>query len=486
MLKSTRPTTILHLCSFLILLYSFSMLFPILMGLVYGEDDLSAFLITFVLAFSLGLIGWWSTRKGAKALQTHDGFLVVILFWVTFSAVSTLPFYLDDRLGLTLTDALFEGVSGITTTGASILQDIDGAPKSILYYRAQLNFIGGLGVIVLAIAILPFLGIGGSKLYKSEMPGPLKEEKIAPRLADTAKYLWMIYTTLAITCGLSYYLAGMDWFNALCYSLSTVAIGGFAPHGESIGYFNSASIELISGVFNILSALNFALYFVALTQRSIKPILTSPEFRFFISVLGIVVGITCIELYRTATFGAQGSLVHGFFQAVSIMTGNGLGAGNYPAWPAHIALLLIVSSFFGGCVGSTCGGIKAMRFLLLYRQATQEIAQLIHPNAVLVTKVGGRAVPDRALRSVWGFFFLYCFFACTFVWILVALGHDLPTAFGSVAAGINNMGVGYGDTASGFYTLHEQGKWLMCLAMLMGRLEILPILVVFSRPFWRF
>lgn len=459
---------------------------PVVVGLVFGERDLTAFVLTFALAFTLGLLGWLATRGGEKTLQTKDGFIVAVLFWLIFSALSTMPFYLDNRIELSLTDAVFEGISGITTTGASILDDIDNLPKSILYYRAQLNFLGGLGIIVLAVAILPLLGIGGAKLYKSETPGPMKDEKMTPRLADTARNLWLIYAGLALACGISYYLAGLGWFDALCHSLSTVSLGGFSSHSSSLGFYNSPSIELVGGIFSILAAVNFALYFVAFSRRSLAPILKNPEFRFFTLILSLVVSVTCVELYRTGTFDAQGSMVHGFFQAVSIMTDNGLGAGNYPSWPAHIVLLLLGASFFGGCVGSACGGIKAMRFLLLYRQGSREVKELIHPSAVFSTKVGGQPVPDRVMRSVWGLFFLYIFFACIFVWGLVAMGHDFATAFGTVAACFNNMGVGYGETASGFGSLKEPAKWLMCIAMLFGRLEIFPILIVLSRTFWRF
>lgn len=462
------------------------MLFPILIGLIYGEDYFTHFLATFLVSFTLGAIAWQATSRGDKAIQTRDGFMVAVLFWVIFSAISTMPLYFDSRLSLSLTDALFEGVSGITTTGASVLNDIDNLPKSILYYRAQLNFLGGLGIIVLAVAVMPFLGIGGAKLYQSEMPGPMKEEKFTPRLVDTARNLWVIYSGLALGCGISYYVAGMGWFDALCHSLSTVSLGGFSTHGSSLGFYNSPAIELVGGVYSILAAVNFSLYFVAISRRSLRPILVNSEFRFFSLILSLVVGVTCLELYRTGAFDARDALVHGFFQAVSIMTDNGLGAGDYPSWPSHVVLLLLGASFFGGCVGSTCGGIKALRFLLLYRQGSREISQLVHPNGIFLTKVGGQSVSDRVMQSIWSLFFFYIFFACLFVWGLMVIGHDFTTAFGTVAACLNNMGVGYGDTASGFGTLKDQAKWLMCLAMLFGRLEIFPILIVFSRPFRRF
>jgi trk system potassium uptake protein TrkH len=486
MVKSSRLVTILHLCSFLVLLYSLSMIVPVFVGLLFDEEFLTSFLLTFLVASTFGALGWLATNQGDKTLQTRDGFMVAVLFWLIFSTISALPLYFDSRLGLSLTDALFEGVSGITTTGASVLNDIDNLPKSILYYRAQLNFLGGLGIIVLAIAVMPLLGIGGAKLYQSEMPSPMKEEKFTPRLADTAKNLWVIYTGLALGCGISYYLAGMDWFDALCHSLSTVSLGGFSTHGSSLGFYNNPAIELVGGIYSILAAVNFSLYFVAISRRSLRPILTNAEFRFFSLILSLVVGLTCLELYRTDTFGAQDALVHGFFQAVSIMTDNGLGAGDYPSWPAHVVLMLLGASFFGGCIGSTCGGIKAMRFLLLYRQGSREINQLVHPNGVFLTKVSGHSISDRVMQSVWSLFFFYIFFTCVFVWGLVAMGYDLTTAFGTVAACINNMGVGYGETASGFGTLKDPAKWFMCIAMLFGRLEIFPILIVLSRTFRQF
>jgi trk system potassium uptake protein TrkH len=489
MRKNQRLFTVLHLCSFLVFLYSLTMLVPVLVGLLYEETDISAFLITFAVTLVLGSAGYLSTQTQNKTrnLRTRDGFLVVVLFWVIFSIASATPFILDSRLDLTLTDAFFEGISGITTTGASVLENIDELPPSILYYRAQLNFLGGLGIIVLAIAVLPLLGIGGAKLYQAEMPGPLKETKLTPRIADTAKHLWFIYLSLAGLCALSYWFAGMTWFDAVCHSLSTVSLGGFSSHGDSLGFYgNSAAIELVGGVFTLLAAINFALYFLAISKISLKPILRDSEFRFFITIASLLVAFTCLELYRSGTFDARGSLVHGFFQALSIMTDNGLTAAGYPNWPEHVSIMLIGASFFGGCVGSTCGGIKAMRFLVLYRQGKEEIKQLVHPDSLSLPKVGQHVVPERVIRSVWGLFFLYVFFACIFIWGVVASGHDLKTAFGTVAACLNNMGVGYGDTASGFSGLTDQAKWLMYAAMLFGRLEIFPILIIFSRTFWRY
>ncbi|MCW8193633.1 potassium transporter TrkG [Proteobacteria bacterium 005FR1] len=459
------------------------MLFPVLIGLVYGEQDIYAFLGAFLIAATLGTLGAVLSRNSKKQLRTRDGFLVAILFWLFFSAFSALPLILDQRLNISFTDAVFESVSGITTTGGSVFKDIDALPRSILYYRAQLNFFGGLGIIVLAVAILPVLGVGGAKLYQSEAPGPLKEEKLRPRIADTAKHLWLIYSGLALVCGLAYLIAGMSWFDALCHSLSTVSLGGFSSHSDSLGYYNSYTIELIGALFTTSAAVSFPLYFAALYRRSLMPIVGNKEFQFFILVLGLLILATCFELWRTGFFDPLGSVVHGIFLAASVMTDNGLAAGGYPNWPSQVVLLLLGASFFGGCVGSTCGGIKAMRFLLMYRQTSREIKQLIHPNATYSTKVGLSPVSERVMRSVSSLFFVWIALTCLLVLGLLALDYDFITAFGTVAACINNMGIGYGATAATFGELTPAAKWLMCAAMLFGRLEIFPILVVFSRTF---
>ncbi len=486
MTDHSRFLTVLNFCSILILLYSVSLLPPIIFTMFHQYQEISAFFITFLVSVCVGCIGTYSTRKSKKNLQPRDGFLVVVLFWLIFSAFSAMPFVLADHPNLTFVDALFEGISGVTTTGASILTEIDNQPKVILYFRAQLSFIGGLGIIVLAVAIFPLLGIGGAKIYQSETPSAMKEERLTPRLADTAKNLWLIYAGLAVVCAVSYRVAGMNWFDAICHGLTTVSLGGFSTHTASLGFFNSPAIEIVAGVFSILAAINFSLFFIAIGRRSILPILNDTEFRFFIGVVTIVIAVTCTQLYYWGNMPLAASLVHGFFQTASVITSNGFSAGDYPAWPTPTVLLLLLSSFFGGCVGSTCGGIKAMRFLVLFRQSNREIKQLIHPRGFFTLKVDNKPVSDRFIQAVWGFFFLYLISTIFFVFALVLTGVDIITAFGTVAACINNMATGWGETAVTFGGLNDTAKWLMCVAMLFGRLEIFPILILFSRTFWRF
>lgn len=456
-----------------------------LLALVEKERSLFGFLYTFIITFTLGSLCWALTGRSNIQLETRDGFIIIVLFWLLFSVISAMPLWLDDSYNVSLADAIFEGVSGITTTGATVFNDVSLLPKSILYYRAQLNFVGGLGVIVLAVAVLPLLGIGGMKLYQSEMPGPFKEERLTPRLADTAKSLWLTYLLLGGACTLAYKLAGMPFFDALCHGLSTVSLGGFSTRTESIGFYDSYAIELVAGAFSLLSAINFTLYFVALARRSIKPFLKSAELRFFLLVASVVILIITLEVWRAGMYALPASFVHAFFLTSSMITDNGLSPGDYASWPVHTIVLLLSASFFGGCVGSTCGGIKALRFLVLFKQTRHEVHQLAHPRAVMSIRVGNSPINDRVLRSVWSFFFLYVVCTCFFIWMLNLQGYDLLTSFATVAACINNMGLGFGETAAGFGTLSDSAKYLMCAAMLLGRLEIYPVLILFSRTFWR-
>ncbi|WBM69691.1 TrkH family potassium uptake protein [Buttiauxella sp. WJP83] len=482
---STRFRIVIHLCAFLVVLYSLTMIPPMVLALIEKDRSLFGFFYTFIITFSLGGIGWAVTGRTNIQLETRDGFIIIVLFWLLFSLISAMPLWLDDSYNVSLADAIFEGVSGITTTGASVFNDVSGLPKSILYYRAQLNFVGGLGVIVLAVAVLPLLGIGGMKLYQSEMPGPFKEERLTPRLADTAKSLWLTYLLLGAACTLAFWLAGMPFFDSICHGLSTVSLGGFSTRTESIGFYDSYAIELVAGGFSLLSAINFTLYFVALSRRSFKPFIKSAELRFFLLVASIVILIITLEVWRAGMYSLPASFVHAFFLTSSMITDNGLATADYASWPVHTIVLLLSASFFGGCVGSTCGGIKALRFLVLFKQSRHEVHQLAHPRAIMSIRVGNSPVNDRVLRSVWSFFFLYVVCTCFFIWMLNLQGYDLLTSFATVAACINNMGLGFGETAAGFGTLSDSAKYLMCAAMLLGRLEIYPVLILLSRTFWR-
>ena len=469
----------------LLTLFSLTMLPPLFVGLYYGDGATTPFLYTFLLTLSVGVMCWLPYRHRSLDLRKHQGFLVVVGYWITASLLSAIPLMLSKHPHMHFTDAVFEATSGLTTTGATVLSNIDALPHAILYYRAQLNFLGGMGIVVLAVAVLPLLGIGGMQLYRAETPGPMKDEKLTPRIRETAKRLWYVYAGLAVACTFAYWQAGMNMFDAVAHAFSTMSLGGFSTHSDSLGYFQSASVEIVGGVFSLLAGVNYALYFLAVRQVNLGPILRNAEFQLYATVQSLIIITTIAMLWSSGTFGLWQATYHGFFQAASIATDNGLTAGGYPAWPAAIPLLLVFGSFFGGSVGSTCGGIKAFRFLLLFRQSMRELRFLIHPSAVIAVKVGGRPVSERVVEAVWGFYFLYVFAYCALSLGVAISGVDLVTAFGSVAAAINNMGVGLGETASSFGGLNDTAKWLLWVAMLLGRLEVLPLLLLFSRDLWR-
>ncbi|MBP6382519.1 MAG: potassium transporter [Pseudomonadales bacterium] len=485
-LLSGRIPTGIRMCSVLVLLFSISLVPPALVAVQFGETQVHTFLNAMLALVAAGVGGLLATRHNSTPLRQRDGFLVVVLFWVVFAACGAVPFVMDPGIHLRLVDAMFESVSGITTTGASVLSGLDAQPRSIIYYRAQLNFLGGLGIVVLAMALLPYLGVGGAKLYQSETPGPMKEDRMTPRLADTAKSLWLIYSGITLVCALAYHLAGVPWFDAVCYAMSTISLGGFSTHDASLGYYDSAAVEIVGGTFFLLAAANFALYFRMIQSRSLRPWLNDVEFRFFLSVFAIVAAITIVSLWAAGTFPAHESAYHGFFQAASVMTGNGMNTVGYPGWPAAVVMLLIVSSFFGGCVGSTSGAIKAMRFLLLFREVKREIMQLIHPHAQLSVRLARRSVPDSAVQAVVTFVSLYIISAFAFTLLLTFTGLDPLTAFATTAGCLNNMGIGYGDTGGGFGGINDAAKWIMSVAMIWGRLEVLPVLVILSRSYWRY
>ena len=480
--------TWLYMVGLLLILFSATLLPPIAVAWYYdGYDVVLPFVEAMGASLGLGLICWFPVRRFKIDLRNRDGFILVVAFWVLSSLLGALPFLLSDQPQVRFVDAVFETVSGLTTTGATVLSDLDHLPRAILYYRAQLHFLGGIGIVVLAVALLPMLGIGGMQLYRASTPGPMKDEKLTPRITETAKNLWFIYVGLSVACFLAYWLAGMSPFDAICYSFTTIALGGFAPHDASIGYFQNPVFEWITIFFMLVAMVNFALYFLAWRARSLQAVFQDAEFRFCMQVVAGIVALACLHLYLSGV-SWWNSIHLGTFQGISIITGTGLVTASYPAeesWPAFIPLLFLLGSFFGGCVGSTCGGIKAIRFLLLYKQSVRETRLLVRPTAQIAVKLGDHPIPDRVMQAVWGFYYLYIFCYCAFSLALAATGVDLVTAFGTTAACLNNMGVGLGDTAAGFSTLNDTATWLMSLAMLVGRLEIFPLLLLFLPDFWK-
>lgn len=479
-------TIVQRIVGLLLMVFSFTMLPPVAVELIYRDGSIWPFLDGFFIILGAGLLLWLPVRRLKKELRLRDGFLVVVSFWLVLGLVGALPLYLSEELAVSITDAVFESMSGLTTTGATVIVGLDELPHSILFYRQQLQWMGGMGIIVLAVAVLPMLGVGGMQLFRAETPGPVKDNKLTPRITETAKALWYIYLGLTIACGTAYWLAGMEVFDAIGHAFSTVAIGGFSTHDASMGYFNSPLIEMIAVVFMVLSGANFALHFLAWRRVSLRPYASDPEFRVYFSILFSVAVVTSGYLYFTGTFSDPASAVHhGVFQAVSIGTTTGFTTAAYHYWPGFLPVLLLFVSFIGGCAASTGGGLKVIRFMLLLKQGMRELKRLVHPSAQFTVKVGRKPMDDRVIEAVWGFFSAYIAVFTVMMLLLMASGLDQVTAFSAVAASINNLGPGLGDVGSHYRDINDFSKWVLCLAMLLGRLEIFTLLVLITPAFWR-
>ena len=475
-----------RLAGLLIMLFSFSLLPPIVVDLIYEENTTQVFLYSYVVLIVTGFLLFLPARNDKSDLRLRDGFVVVVLFWVVLGVVGALPFVLYEPLGIGFADSLFESISGLTTTGATVLHGLDELPHSILFYRQQLQWLGGMGIIVLAVAIMPMLGVGGMALYKAETPGPVKDSKLTPRIAETAKALWYIYLGLTVSCALAYWVAGMPLFDAITHSFSTVSIGGFSTHDTSMGYFDSPAIEGVAVVFMLLGGINFALHFLSVRTLSVKHYFRDSEFKMYISVLAFVSIISVVYLYSEMVYPEfSDAMRQGVFHAVSIGTTAGFTTSEFAAWPVFVPVLLLFSSFVGGCAGSTGGGMKAMRVLLLIKQGQRELLRLIHPNAQIVVKLGRQPVDNQIIDAVWGFFAAYVACFVVMMILLMMSGLDQVTAFSAVAATINNLGPGLGDVAANYSSLPVFDKYVLCFSMLLGRLEIFTLLVLFMPAFWR-
>jgi trk system potassium uptake protein TrkH len=479
-------SSIQRILGMLLMVSSTTMLPPLSLALWFDEGTKAAFATALLGVLIVGALFWYPVREQRHELRVRDGFLVVTLFWAVLALVGAIPFALAEQPHMDFTDAMFESTSGLTTTGATVITGIDRLPFSIKFYRQELQWLGGMGIIVLAVAVLPMLGIGGMQLYRAETPGPMKDNKLTPRITETAKALWYIYLGLTISCAVAYWVAGMDLFDAIAHSFSTVAIGGFSTHDLSIGYYHSPTIEIVAVVFMLLAGVNFSLHFVA--WRSMNPLvyLRDSELKAYVTVLGLAAAVTVSYLYFSATFEDFGdALHHGIFQAVSIGTTTGFTTAAYFYWPGFLPVMLLFTSFIGGCAGSTGGGMKVIRFLLLFKQGIREITRLVHPNAQIPVKVGNKAMPERVIEAVWGFFATYVGCFTIMMLVLLATGLDQVTAFSAVAACLNNLGPGLGEVGFHYGDINNTAKWVLCLAMILGRLEIFTLLVLLSPAFWR-
>lgn len=470
----------------LLVLFSLTMLPPMCVGLYYRDGNWQPFLESFIALAVLGALVWWPVRSQQRELRLRDGFLVVALFWIVLGLAGAAPLLLSKRLDMSVTDAIFEAVSGFTTTGAIIFPRLESLPISVLYYRSQVEWLGGIGIVVLAVALLPMLGVGGMQLLRAETPGPVKDSKLTPRITETAKALWIIYLSITVACALAYWLAGMSTFDAITHSFTTVSTGGNSTRDESLAYFDSVAVEIVAMVFMFIGAVNFSLHFLAWRHRRLSSYFRDPEFRTYVRILAVSILLYTLVLWLRRYVHEPGEALRlALFHAVSMQTTSGFVTDDFTHWPGALPVILILSAFIGGCAGSTSGGMKIVRWLLLWKQGQREVAQLVHPNAELPVKLGAKAIDTRVIDAVWGFFAVYVVAFGVLMVSLLATGEDQVTAFSAIAACMTNAGTGLADVATNFTTLTDTGKWICVLAMLLGRLEVFPLLVLVSRTFWR-
>lgn len=460
---------------------------PVLAALLSADGTELEFLAGGVASAGTGVVLTLATRRHARELKPRDGFLLVTVGWVLMAAVATVPLLLV-LPHLSFTDAFFECMSGLTTTGSTMLSHLDSLPASINLWRSTLEWSGGLGIIVLAIAVLPLLGVGGMQLYRAEAPGAVKEEKLTPRITETARALWLVYSVITVVGILALRLCGMSWLDAVCHSFSAVALGGFSTHDASIAFFNSPAIELTLVALMVVASLSFARHFIALRRLTLEPYRSDPEAKAIllllaVSVLGIALVLRAHSVYPS--FGT--ALRHALFNVVSLATTSGMHSQNYTAWPVFAPFWMLFLSSILCSTGSAGGGIKMFRALLLTRQAGRELKLLVHPSAVAPVRIGGRAIPERVSNSVMAFVFLYFVTAAVLIFALLATGLDFESSFGAIVASINNTATGLGVVGPGgsYHRLTDVQTWVCTAAMLLGRLEIFSVLVLFTPTFWR-
>jgi trk system potassium uptake protein TrkH len=479
-----RLTVIVRLLGIMLAMFSITLLPPVFLSIYYNDGELLHFVSSILIMLGTGFAMWFPMRNARSDLRNREVFVIVPLFWLLLGMFAGLPLVLGPHLSFT--DSVFESVSAFTTTGATVMHDLDELPKSLLFYRQQLQWFGGMGVVVLAIAILPMLGVGGMALYRAETPGPMKNEKMMPRISQGARALWVTYVGVTVACALLLWIAGMSPFDAVAHSLSTISTGGFSTHDASIAYYNSPAIEGVIMTFMMIGSINFGLHFVALRGRNLSAYWRDSEVRTFFTIVVLIISfVTLVNYLYHHHMSIEHALRISSFQVVSIITSTGFTTDNFSVWPLFLPLLLMYISFIGGCAGSTAGGIKVMRILIMLKNGMRDLRQMLHPSSVQVIRVADRVLPDRMVQSILAFFTAYILVFITFLMLLMATGVDPVTSFSAVATCLNNLGPGLGEVTSSFSTINPVAKWLLVMTMLLGRLEIFAVLLMFTPEFWR-
>ena len=470
-----------------------SMLLPALIAFIYGETDLYGHLKSSLICVLLGLPIWVFTRK-SKRLNSKDGFAIVSFAWITVALAGSLPFYLTGIIP-NFTDAWFEAMSGVTTTGATIIGNpstlphlingIESMPHGVLFWRSFLQWLGGMGIIVFTIAILPLLGVGGVQLFKAEVPGPVAD-KIKPRVKETAKILWMVYIGFTFLQFLLLGFAGMSWFDSICHAFTTMPTGGFSTQNASIAAYSNPVIHYIIIFFMFVAGVNFTLHFRAITGNY-KSYFKDYEFKVYFSILFFATIFIFLNISFSNSDWSHNSFLISLFQSLALMTGTGYANADYELWPFFSQLLLFFMMFFGAMGGSTSGGMKIARVILLIKYAATETRRMLHSRAIIPIRIGDRTIGDDVIRNTLGFFLIYLSFFVLTALVLTALNYDFTSSLGVAASAIGNIGPAFGSfgPTDNYALLHPIGKWMMTFCMLLGRLEIFTIMVLFSRTFWK-
>lgn len=481
-----RFAIIIKIFGVLLMIYSLSMLPPAMVDWYFHEHVMFAFLSAFAAIFLVGLVIYWPLRHIDEEIKTRDGFLLVAMFWLIFSFLGAIPFLLALYPShITVTDAFFESVSGLTATGTNVVAGLDHLPNALRYYRQQLDFLGGMGVVLLAVAILPMLGIGGFQLYQAETVGPVKDNKLRPRIAQTAKALWGIYAGLTAICAFAFWCAGMTAFEAVSESFGAVSTGGFSIYDASFAHYNSYAINWIAIFFMLLGGTNFSLHYQFLRTRRLRVYFADTEFRAFLTLLAIYIVVVAAGLLAYNFHHPIRTIMSAIFNTVSMATTTGVITTNINHWPSYIPYFIMFAALIGGCSASTSGGFKVMRFVVMRAQIRRELKKLIHPKAVIPLRAGKEILPDQVVNSTWAFMGVFLFVFAIILVVLMATGMDFRTAFGALAACYSNAGAAIGDVTQNFSNIAHIDKWILIFAMLAGRLEIFTLLVLFTPDYWR-
>ena len=478
---------VLNVLGSMLMLFSITYLLPMLTSVIYGDGMLVDFIYAAAGCLLVGAATVGVTRRHKRELRSRDGFLLVTLGWAMMSAIATVPLMLG-LPGLSFTDAFFETMSGLSTTGATVLTGLDTMAPSLNLWRHALNWYGGMGIIVLVVAILPMLGVGGMQLYKAETPGPVKDEKLTPRITQTARALWVVYVLITVACILSLRVAGMGWFDAVCHAFATLALGGFSTYDASVGHFNSPAIEFVLIVFMLISAMNFARHFIAWQQKSLRTYATDFEARSMLVIIAVATVAIAFYIWLHGVYPSfWTALRHTAFNLVSIATDCGFVSQDFGSWPMFAPMTILMLSCYCANTGSTGGGIKMFRTLVLFRQAVRELFLLVHPQAATPVRIGGQVVANKIVFAVLAFVVLYFGTVVTLTFLLLMSGLDFISSFSAIIACINNAGPGLGvvGPASNYQGLTDFQTWICSLAMLLGRLEIFSALVLLTPTYWR-